>query len=87
VKSNMLLLIGIPLVFIAVIFAFETKQPLWLFLAVPVWVVRWFVRRELKKSEFAIRRAPNRPDLIDTQYIAQHDSAVRSEPAATEHKR
>ena len=86
-KSNLLLLIGLPLVFAAVLFAFETKQPLWLFLAVPVWIARWFVKRELKKSEFVILRAPDRPDMLDIRNIAGQDDNARNESIVLERKR
>lgn len=70
-KSNLLLLFGIPLAFIAVLFGLGTGQPLWFFLFLPVAFLRWLQRRELSKPQTCVRRGtPDRPDVFDTRHEA-----------------
>lgn len=72
-KSNLLLLFGIPLAFIAVLFGLGTGQPLWFFLFLPLAFLRWLQRRELSRPLTYVRRGnPDRPDVFD----AQHETHV-----------
>lgn len=75
-KSNLLLLLGIPLAFIAVLAGIQTGQPLWFFLCAPLAFVRWLQWREVSKPPIYIRRGvPDRPDLFDAHHTASVDDS------------
>ena len=74
IASNLLLLLGIPLLIGGVLFGLETGQPLFFFLWAPILFVRWLIRRERTKMPlYADRRPPDRPDLYDSHHTASID--------------
>ncbi|KRA20806.1 hypothetical protein [Lysobacter sp. Root604] len=70
-KRNLQLLLGIPLIFIIGIVAWETKQFLWLGLYIPVVVMHYFMRREISSNDVIVMPRRDRPDITDTNYVAQ----------------
>ena len=64
------LLLGIPVVFIAGIAAYETGQLLWLGLVVPLAIARVAMRRSLTSKDDLYVPRRDRPGMVDTDHEA-----------------
>ena len=70
-KTKLLLLFGIPLVFIIGIIAWETQNFLWLGFYVPLAVVRYFMRKEQAKKDIFYIPPGHGTEVIDTNHSSQ----------------
>ena len=72
-KSNLLLLAGIPLVLILGMAIWETGKLYWVFLAVPLIILRLYKRAVLTSRDIIVVPKRDAPDLVDTNHISPLD--------------
>jgi hypothetical protein len=79
--QKLLLLLGIPLVFIAGIVAYETGQLLWLGIVVPLAVARYFLRRSVEPGGDLFMTPRDRPGYLDKNNVSSSTASDRDNRA------
>ena len=69
-KKNLFLLLGIPLIFIIGIMAWETEKLYWLFLYVPIAALGIWRKREMSAETIIVLPKRKSPEIVDTTYTS-----------------